>query len=146
VKPETQNRTLEPTGLAKPGDTRMLTGMGLGSARQESAGRVFARFCNRTDPFLRFKPGPLAGYPDPLLTLLPPKNKRQWSNNDFWHCIIANPEGLATTLTHNRTITGLSTQNMVVITSRLCPKHQHQRSVNDFWPCIMGNARAVWRH
>jgi hypothetical protein len=70
VKPETQNRRLEPTGLAKPGETRGLTGTGPGLARQESAGRVFGRFWNRTDPFLRSKPGPLAGYPDPLLTLL----------------------------------------------------------------------------
>jgi len=69
VKPETQNRRLEPTGQAKPGETRGLTGTGPGLARQESAGRVFVRFWNRTDPFLRSKPGPLAGYPDPLLTL-----------------------------------------------------------------------------
>jgi len=69
VKPETQNRKLEPTGLAKPGETCGLTGTGPGLARQESAGRVFGRFWNRTDPFLRSKPGPLAGYPDPLLTL-----------------------------------------------------------------------------
>jgi len=70
VKHETQNRRLEPTGLAKPGETRGLTGTGPGLARQESAGRVFGRFWNRTDPFLRSKPGPLAGYPDPLLTLV----------------------------------------------------------------------------
>jgi hypothetical protein len=57
------------TGLAKPGETRGLTGTGPGLARQESAGRVFGRFWNRTDPFLQSKPGPLAGYPDPLLTL-----------------------------------------------------------------------------
>jgi len=70
VKPETQNRRLEPTGIAKPGETRGLTGTGPGLARQESAGRVFGRFWNRTDPFLRSKPGPLAGYLDPLLTLV----------------------------------------------------------------------------
>jgi len=69
MKPETQNRRLEPTGLAKPGETRGLMGTGPGLARQESAGRVSGRFWNRTDPFLRSKPGPLAGYPDPLLTL-----------------------------------------------------------------------------
>ena len=69
VKPEMQNRRLEPTGLAKPGETCGLTGTGPGLARQESAGRVFGRFWNRTDPFLRSKPSPLAGYPDPLLTL-----------------------------------------------------------------------------
>jgi hypothetical protein len=69
VNPETQNRRLEPTGLAKTGETRRLTGTGPGLARHESASRVFARFCNRTDPFMRSKPGPLAGYLDPLLTL-----------------------------------------------------------------------------
>ena len=70
VKPETQNRRLDPTGLAKPGEPRGLMGTGPGLARLESAGRVFGRFWNRTDPFLRSKPGPLAGYPDPLLTLV----------------------------------------------------------------------------
>ena len=70
VKPETQNRRLDPTGLAKPGETRGLTGTGPGLARQESAGRGFGWFWNRTDPFLRSKPGPLAGYPDPLVTLV----------------------------------------------------------------------------
>jgi len=45
-------------------------GQGSGFVRQESAGRVFGRFWKRTDPFLRSKPGQLAGYPDPLLTLL----------------------------------------------------------------------------
>jgi hypothetical protein len=46
VNPETQNRTLEPTGRAKPGETRGLTGTGPGLARQESAGRDFGRFWN----------------------------------------------------------------------------------------------------
>ena len=69
VKPETQNRRVEPTGLATPGETRGLTGTCPGLASQESAGRVFGRFWNRTDPVLRPKPGPLAGSPDPLLTL-----------------------------------------------------------------------------
>jgi hypothetical protein len=57
------------TGLAKPGETRGLTGTGPGLASPESVDRVFRRFWNRTDPFLRSKLGPLAGYPDPLLTL-----------------------------------------------------------------------------
>jgi hypothetical protein len=56
-------------GLAKPGNTRRLTGTGTGLARQEAPGWVFGRFWNRTEPFFRSKPGPLAGYPDPLLTL-----------------------------------------------------------------------------
>jgi len=37
--------------------------------RQDSAVRFFGRVRNRTEPFFRSKPGPLAGYPDPLLTL-----------------------------------------------------------------------------
>jgi len=69
MKPDTQNRTLEPTGLAKPGETRGLTGTCPGLACQESAGRVFVHFWNRTDSFLLSKPGRLAGYPDLLLTL-----------------------------------------------------------------------------
>jgi len=69
MKPETQNRRLERMGLAKPGETRGLMGTGPGLARQESAGRVFGQFWNRTDPFLLSKPGLLVGYPDPLLTL-----------------------------------------------------------------------------
>jgi len=64
-----QNRILEATGLAKPGKTRGLMGTGPGLARQDSAGRVSGWFSNRTDLFLGAKPGLLAGYPDPLLTL-----------------------------------------------------------------------------
>jgi len=70
-KPETLNRRLEPTGLAKPSKTRGLTGTGPGLASQDAGGRVFGRFWNRTEPFFRSEPGPLAGYPDPLLTLHP---------------------------------------------------------------------------
>jgi len=69
MKPETQNRRLEPTGLAKRGETCGLTGTGPGLASQESADRVFGRLWTRTDRFLWSKPGPLPGYPDPLLTL-----------------------------------------------------------------------------
>jgi hypothetical protein len=69
VKPDTQNQRLQPTGLGKPGETRGLTGTGPGLASQESAGRVFGQFWNRTDPCLQSKPVPLAGYPDPLLPL-----------------------------------------------------------------------------
>jgi len=70
VKPETQNRRLDRTGLAKPGETRRLRVTGPGLAPQESAGRVFGQFRNRTDPFLRPKPGPLVGFPDLLLQLV----------------------------------------------------------------------------
>jgi hypothetical protein len=70
VKPETRNRSLEQKGQAIPVATRGLTGTGPGLAPQESAGLVFGRVWNRTDPFLRSKPRPLAGCPDPLLTLI----------------------------------------------------------------------------
>jgi hypothetical protein len=33
-----------------------------------------------------------------------PKNERQWSINDFWHCVIKHPVGCAVTVCHNRTI------------------------------------------
>ena len=65
-----QNKTLELTGLAKPGKTCGLTGTGPGLARQDSVGRVSGRVWNQTDPFSWAKPKPLAGYPDPLLTVV----------------------------------------------------------------------------
>jgi len=68
VKAETQNRRLEPTGLAKPGETCRLTGTGLGLACKESEAQVFGQVWNRTDTFLQSKPGLLAGHPDSLLT------------------------------------------------------------------------------
>jgi len=37
--------------------------------RQDRVVQFFGRVLNRTEPFFRSKPGPLAGYPDPLLTL-----------------------------------------------------------------------------
>ena len=80
MKPETQNRRLEPTGLAKPGEARGLMGTGQGLPRQECAGRVVRRFWNRTDPFLWSKPGLLAGFLDLLLTLTS-------SNEVFKDCV-----------------------------------------------------------
>jgi hypothetical protein len=59
VKSETRNRRLEPTGLAKPVETRVLMGTCMGLARHESAGRVIGQVWNRTDPFLLSKPGPV---------------------------------------------------------------------------------------
>jgi len=69
VKPDTWNRTLEPTGLAKPSKTRGLTGMGPGLARIESAGRVFGQVWIQTELLLPSKPRWQAGYLDPLLPL-----------------------------------------------------------------------------
>lgn len=59
---------LDPTGLATPGETPGLMGTGPGLDCQEAAGRVFGRFWNWTNPFLRSKPRPQAGYPDLLVT------------------------------------------------------------------------------
>jgi hypothetical protein len=70
VKPETRKPRLEPTCPPKPIASRGLTGTGQRLALEESAGRVFGRAWNRNDPFLRSKPGQLAGYLDQLLTLL----------------------------------------------------------------------------
>jgi hypothetical protein len=54
----------------KPGKTHRLTGTGPGLARQYSAGRDFARFWNRTTPFIRAEPGLLAGHLDTLVPLV----------------------------------------------------------------------------
>jgi len=64
-----QNRRLDPTGLAKPGESHRLTGTGPGLDSQEAAGRVFGRFWNRTKLFFLSKPRPLVGHLDLLLTL-----------------------------------------------------------------------------
>jgi len=67
---ELQDRRLESTGLAKPGEPQGLMCRGPGFARQASAGRVSGGFWNRTIPFLWSKSAPLVGYPDALLILL----------------------------------------------------------------------------
>jgi len=65
-----QNWRLNPMGPAKPGETRRFTGTGPGLDIREAAGRVSAWFWTGTEQVLRYKPGLLAGYPDPLLTPL----------------------------------------------------------------------------
>jgi len=50
-KPEMPDQILDPMGLSNPGRTRGFTGMGVGSARQDSVGRVSGWV--RTDTFLR---------------------------------------------------------------------------------------------
>jgi len=72
------NRTLKPTGQAKPGKTGELMSPGLGWARQVSVGRVLRRVWNRTNLLLRIQPGPLARYPDPLLPVA-----RTWRLPDY---------------------------------------------------------------
>jgi len=51
VKPETQNRGFEPTGLAKHATARSLMGTGPGLAPHESEGRVAWLFLTRTGAF-----------------------------------------------------------------------------------------------
>jgi len=75
-----QTRRLDPTGPATPVETRGLTGTGPGLHRQEAAGPVVGRFLNQTKPDFRSKPGPLAGHPDPLLTLAISESRYQNSN------------------------------------------------------------------
>jgi len=65
-------------GSSQTRQTCRLTGTGTGLARQESPGRVFGSFWNRTEPFFRSKPGPLAGYLDPLLTLTINGSGKEW--------------------------------------------------------------------
>ena len=74
-----QSRTLDQTGLAKPGKTRGLTGTGPGLDRQEAAGRVLGPFWNQTKPFFQSNLGPLEGYPDPLLTLVRTSGGIMWN-------------------------------------------------------------------
>ena len=69
VQPKMQNCRLELTGLPKPGETCGLMDTDPGLAWHDSVCWFFRRVWNLTDTFLRSKPGPLAGYPDSLLTL-----------------------------------------------------------------------------
>jgi len=70
VKSKMKNRRLELTSVAKPGESHGLTGTVPRLARQESAGGVFGWVWNQTNSFLWSKHRPLAGYRDPLPTLL----------------------------------------------------------------------------
>jgi len=60
-----------------------LTAMGPCLTRQEAADLVFGRIWNQTHSFWAYKPGPLAGYPSPLLTL--PQTLSEFA---FWRIII----------------------------------------------------------
>jgi len=64
-----QNQRVKLTRLANPGGTCGLTGTGLDLVCQETTGRVFGRVWNQTNLFLWSKPGLLAGYPHPMLTV-----------------------------------------------------------------------------
>jgi len=70
VKPKTRNQRSELTGLVDHRETRWLPSKRTLSARQDAAGRVFGPVWNSADLFLQSKPRSLAGYQDPLLTLI----------------------------------------------------------------------------
>jgi len=59
-------------------------------------------------------------------TLPHPINEHQQSSNDFWHCIMENPQGCMATLTHNQNIFRLSRQKWL----RQRPYNVLQMSVN----------------
>lgn len=63
-----RNWILEHTGVAKRDKTRGLMDTGMGLARPEAAGRVFAWFWNYTNMFLQSEAGPLPCYLDSSLT------------------------------------------------------------------------------
>jgi hypothetical protein len=71
VKPEPQNRRLEPTGLAKPSETRGLTGMGPGLALQESAGRVFWMGLEPNWPVFVVQTRTAGALPGPIANTIP---------------------------------------------------------------------------
>jgi len=73
-KCETQNAEPEigPDGSSQTRRNPRVDGYGSGFGPPRVSGSGFGRVWNRTDPFLQSKPGPLAGYPDPLLTLAAP--------------------------------------------------------------------------
>jgi len=74
-----QKHRLDKTGLAKPGEMHGLTGTGPGLDHQEAACLVFGWVWKRTELFFRSEPGPLAGYPDPLLSLVKCGSRRiEW--------------------------------------------------------------------
>jgi len=65
-----RNLRLDQTGPAKPGEIHRLTGSGPGLDRHEAAYQVFGHFGNQTEPCFQSKPGLLASYPGPLLSLV----------------------------------------------------------------------------
>ena len=74
------------------------------------------------------------------------KNERQWSVNDYWPCILENPNGCTATLTHNGTIGRLSRQQWSLQHAYYVLKISCQWSVNNFWPCISQNPWALQQH
>jgi hypothetical protein len=60
---------IEMEGYSQTLQNPLIDGYRSGFGLPRVSGSGFGRVWNQTDPCLRSKPGPLAGYPDPLLTL-----------------------------------------------------------------------------
>jgi len=98
-----QTWRLDPKGLAKPGETSGLMGMGPGLDHQEAAGHIFGGFWNQTELSFRSKHRLLAGYLDPLLTLVGTDAHRLWSIFAHTTAHIENAEGEDLSQTANMT-------------------------------------------
>jgi hypothetical protein len=66
--PHVWNRRLQPTVEAKPGKTRVFPGTGPCLASQDAADLVFGQVWNWTEQFFLSEAGPVAEYPDLLIT------------------------------------------------------------------------------
>jgi hypothetical protein len=76
---ENAQRRLKPSGLAQPAQIGSLTGTGTGLALQVAAEWLFAWVVSETKPCFSSKLAWLAGYQDPLLSLI------EKTLNDAWH-------------------------------------------------------------
>jgi hypothetical protein len=71
-----------------------------------------------------------------------PKNDRQRSVNDFWHCILEKARVVRRhwpIIELSAAFLGKNTSNKIVTMSY----NERQRSVNDFWLCIFDNLTAM---
>jgi len=85
-------------------------------------------------------------YPKMVATtsLLCPKNERQRSVNDFWHCILEKARVVRRhwpIIELSAAFLGKNTSNKIVTMSH----NERQRSVNDFWLSILDNLTAMER-
>jgi len=76
------------------------------------------------------------------ISLLCPKNERQWSVNDFWHCILQK----ARVVRWHWPIIELSAACLCKHTSdgivTMC-YNEYQQSINKFWLCMLDNLTAM---
>jgi hypothetical protein len=77
-------------------------------------------------------------------SLLGPKNKRQQSINDFWHCILEKARVVQRhwpIIELSAAFLGKNTSDKIVTMSH----NERQRRINDFWLCILDNLTAMER-